>query len=81
MLFRSVLAVAVDDPEYNAVREASELPMHRLATLRRFFQDYKTLEQKAVEVDEIQPAMFACPIIECALERYSTVRRRGFHPH
>jgi inorganic pyrophosphatase len=73
-----VLAVAVDDPEYNALREANELPAHRLTMLRRFFQDYKTLEGKAVEVDEFQPAAEALPIIEGALHRYSEHRRRGF---
>ena len=46
--------------------------------LRRFFQDYKQLEGKAVEVDDIQPAKAAFPIIEDALSRYSRQRRRGF---
>ena len=46
--------------------------------LRRFFQDYKQLEGKAVEVDEIEPAKHAFPIIEDALLRYSRQRRRGF---
>lgn len=73
-----ILAVAINDPEFNGFREASELPPHRLALLRRFFQDYKTLEGKAVEVDEFQPAQTAHPIIEDALERYSAHRRRGF---
>src|ERR1700738_4275616 len=61
-----VLAVAVDDPEYNGFREATELPAHRLNMLRRFFQDYKTLEGKAVEVDDFQPAADALPIVEAA---------------
>jgi inorganic pyrophosphatase len=73
-----ILAVAINDPEFNGFREAGELPPHRLALLRRFFQDYKTLEGKAVEVDEFQPAQTAHPIIEDALERYSAHRRRGF---
>jgi inorganic pyrophosphatase len=73
-----ILAVAVDDPEYNQFQEASQLPAHRLAMLRRFFQDYKTLEGKAVEVDAFQPTAAALPIIEAALERYSQKRRRGF---
>ena len=47
--------------------------------LRRFFQDYKYLEGKSVEVDEIQPASNAFPIIEDALQRYSRERRKGFH--
>ena len=73
-----ILSVAVDDPEYNGFREAVELPPHRLMMLRRFFQDYKQLEGKAVEVDEIQPAEAALPIIQDALERYTAKRRRGF---
>jgi len=54
------------------------MPPHRLTMLRRFFQDYKQLEGKAVEVDEILPAKTAYPIIEDALSRYSRQRRRGF---
>jgi inorganic pyrophosphatase len=73
-----VLAVAEDDPEYNGFEEAAALPAHRLTMLRRFFQDYKTLEGKAVEVDEFQPVAAALPVIEDALARYSSQRRRGF---
>jgi inorganic pyrophosphatase len=73
-----ILAVAIDDPEYNSFQDAAELPAHRLSMLRRFFQDYKTLEGKAVEVDEFQPAQAALPVIEDALQRYSAQRRRGF---
>lgn len=73
-----ILAVALGDPEYQAFQEASELPAHRLAMLRRFFQDYKQLEGKTVEVDEFLPAAAALPVIEDALARYSQHRRRGF---
>jgi inorganic pyrophosphatase len=74
-----ILAVAVEDPEFNGFHEARELPPHRLMMLRRFFQDYKQLEGKAVEVDEIQPAGSVVTVIEDALQRYSSQRRRGFH--
>jgi inorganic pyrophosphatase len=74
-----ILAVAVSDPEFASFREAAELPPHRLTMLRRFFQDYKLLEGKSVEVDQIQPAASALPIIEDALQSYSQHRRRGFH--
>src|SRR5437763_9009669 len=73
-----ILAVAVDAPEYNGFREAAELPAHRLTMLRRFFQDYKMLEGKAVEVDELQPLAASLPVIEDARTRYSAHRRRGF---
>ena len=73
-----ILAVAVHDPEFNAFKEASELPPHRLNMLRRFFQDYKTLEGKAVEVDDFTPVEFTCSVIQDSLQRYSEHRRRGF---
>lgn len=73
-----ILAVARDDPEYNSFTEATELPLHRLNQLRRFFQDYKTLEGKSVEVNTIQSAETALPIIEESLQAYSTKRRGGF---
>ncbi len=47
--------------------------------LRRFFQDYKQLEGKSVEVDEIQASEVALPVIEDSLQRYSQHRRKGFH--
>ena len=72
-----IIGVATEDPEFTSFREASEMPPHRLMMLRRFFQDYKQLEGKAVEVDEIQPAA-AYPIIEDALRCYSEQRCRGF---
>ena len=73
-----IIAVATEDPEYNSYRDAGEMPPHRAQMLRRFFQDYKSLEGKAVEVDAIQPAPEAYPVIEDALSRYSRERRRGF---
>ncbi len=73
-----VIAIATDDPEYNHYHEATEMPPHKLAQLRRFFVDYKQLEGKSVEVDEIQPAAAAYQVIEDSLQRYSLARRKGF---
>ncbi len=73
-----IIAVAIHDPEFDSYKEASEMPEHRLNMLRRFFLDYKQLEGKAVEVDEIQASQHALPVIEDALARYSQQRRKGF---
>jgi len=75
-----IISVATEDPEFNTYFEAADMPPHRLVMLRRFFQDYKQLEGKAVEVDEILPASEAYPVILDALSRYSEQRRKGFHP-
>ena len=74
-----IIAVATDDPEFSAYREAHELPQHRLLMIRRFFQDYKQLEGKVVEVDAIEPVEKAYPVIESALQHYSHKRRAGFN--
>ena len=73
-----IIAVASNEPEFSVYKEAAEMPPHRLTMLRRFFQDYKQLEGKAVEVDDILPSKMAFPIIEDALSRYSKQRRRAF---
>ena len=75
-----IIAVATGDPEYSAYHQATELPAHRLRVLRRFFQDYKQLEGKMVEVEDISAVEGAYPVIEDALHRYSQRRRRGFGP-
>jgi inorganic pyrophosphatase len=76
-----IIAIATKDPEFNSYTEAAEMPPHRMLMLRRFFQDYKLLEGKAVEVNEIQSAAEAYPVISDALHRYSEQRRKGFASH
>jgi inorganic pyrophosphatase len=71
-----IIAVAVADPEFNSYHEADELPSHQMATVRRFFQDYKQLEGKIVEVDQIQHADEAYPVIENARAAY----KKKFRP-
>lgn len=71
-----VIAVATNDPEFSSYVEANELPPHRLLVLRRFFQDYKQLEGKQVQVDDIRPAYAAVNVIEKSLARYVEHRER-----
>jgi inorganic pyrophosphatase len=54
-----IIAVATNDPEFSEYLEARDLPNHRLLVLRRFFQDYKQLEGKQVQVEDIKPAYAA----------------------
>lgn len=69
-----IVAVAVDDPEFRDYRSVSELPPHRAQELRRFFLDYKALENKKVDVDEIQGPQDAARTIREAVAMYADRR-------
>ncbi len=73
-----IIAVAIEDPEYNHYTDVAQLPPHRVKQIRRFFEDYKIMENKAVAVDDIELAEASYPVIEDALARYSRHRRGGF---
>ncbi|MEL6739365.1 MAG: inorganic diphosphatase [Planctomycetota bacterium] len=72
-----IVAVLQNDPEYADYHKASDFPRHTFKMLKRFFEDYKMLEGKDVEVDEIMPAEAADAIVEDCMRRYSDARRSG----
>jgi inorganic pyrophosphatase len=65
-----VIAIHLDDPDYRDYTHVRELPPHVLMLLKRFFADYKVLEDKSVEVDEIQGPYEACKIIRTSMASY-----------
>ena len=69
-----IISVATNDPEFSSYLEARDLPQHRLLVVKRFFQDYKQLEGKQVQVEDIKPAYAAVAVIEKALARYKAMR-------
>jgi inorganic pyrophosphatase len=76
-LDHKLIAVPLGDPEYHSCNDVHELPPHRLAVLKRFFEDYKILENKAVIVDDILSAAEALPVIAESLATYKTWRGGG----
>jgi inorganic pyrophosphatase len=67
-----IIAVHVDDPEYADYRDISQLPPHRLRELERFFLDYKVLENKAVNVEQMRGHREAVQVIRAAVDLYRT---------
>ena len=65
-----VVAVSVNDPAFNHYRSHRELPRHVLTQIRRFFQDYKVLEQKDVIVDELEDVAQALVVMHEAVAMY-----------
>lgn len=72
-----IIAVLVQDPIYGERYKPTDFPQHMMKMLKRFFEDYKTLEGKEVAVDHVQPADVAHRIIEESLARYYKARQRG----
>jgi inorganic pyrophosphatase len=67
-----IIAVHVDDPEYAHYRDSAELPPHRLKEIQRFFLDYKVLENKAVDVEDIRGRSDAERVIRDAVRLYDS---------
>ncbi len=65
-----IVAVAIDDPAVSHYTKATQLPPHRLLELRRFFQDYKVLEGKFSEVEELYDSERALAVIAEAQAGY-----------
>jgi inorganic pyrophosphatase len=65
-----VIGVLTRDPAYSEVIDLADLPPHILRELRRFFEEYKILENKEVQVDEFRDAEQARAIIRESIELY-----------
>lgn len=65
-----LVMVHVNDPAYKDYHDVSQLPRHVLMELEQFFKDYKTLEHKEVEVDQIQGRLESIRALRAAVELY-----------
>lgn len=65
-----IIAVAANDMSFNHVKDISDLPVHWLKELRSFFEDYKKLENKTVEVQDFQNREVAMEVVTQAIKDY-----------
>jgi inorganic pyrophosphatase len=66
-----IIAVASNDPAVNHIKNIDELPAHFFAVLKNYFEQYKVLENKKVEIDEFQDKNTAYKVIEEAIQLYA----------
>ncbi len=72
-----IIAVATKDPSVNHISSVSDLPPHFINELRNYFEQYKVLENKKVEIDNFQDAATAYRIIEEAISYYKENFRKA----
>ncbi len=70
-----IIAVAENDMSVNHIEDINELPEHFFRELKNFFEDYKKLENKTVEVEEFQNATVAKQIVLKSFEDYKTMMK------
>ncbi len=71
-----IIAVANHDPSINYINNIEELPKHFFSELRHFFEEYKTLENKSVKVEEFGDKTQALHIIETAIQLYNDTYKK-----
>ncbi|HEX6333288.1 MAG TPA: inorganic diphosphatase [Flavisolibacter sp.] len=65
-----IIAVAAKDPSVNHITSIEALPRHFITELRNYFEQYKVLENKQVQIEEFQDHEAAFRIITEAIELY-----------
>ena len=67
-----IIAVATKDPTVNHISDINELPPHFFAVLKNYFEQYKVLENKVVEIDEFQDKETAYKVINQSISFYKS---------
>ncbi|WP_207424926.1 inorganic diphosphatase [Desertivirga brevis] len=65
-----IIAVAKNDMSVNYIEDLEDLPPHAMKEIVRFFKDYKALENKTVNVEQLKGREFAYQIIRESIELY-----------
>jgi len=65
-----IVAVSVRDPAFADYIDKAQLPSHVLRQVKRFFEDYKVLENKRVVVEDFLGQSDALAIVRDALDLY-----------
>lgn len=65
-----IIGVHVHDPAFAEITDLAQLPRHQFTEMKRFFEDYKVLENKAVKVEEFSGHERAIEVVREAIALY-----------
>lgn len=65
-----IIAVAANDMSVNHMNDITDLPEHFFNELKNFFEDYKKLENKTVEIEEFQNREIALQVVRQSMIDY-----------
>jgi inorganic pyrophosphatase len=72
-----IIAVAEEDPSVSHIDNVKDLPEHLISELRHFFENYKTLENKKVVINEFLPKEQAYDVINASIRYYEKTMKKG----
>lgn len=71
-----IIAVAEEDPSVSHIADVKDLPGHLLSELRHFFENYKTLENKKVVINEFLSREEAFKVIDASVRLYEKMIKK-----
>jgi inorganic pyrophosphatase len=71
-----IIAVAEQDPSVSHINTVEDLPAYLLSELRHFFENYKTLENKKVVINEFLSRGEAFNVINTSLGHYQKMIKK-----
>lgn len=74
-----IIAVHVNDPQYSHIKSLKDVSPALVSEIRHFFENYKTLEQKMVQIDHLFDEKVAIDTIKAALACYQQYIRQEVH--
>ena len=72
-----IIAVAEQDPSVSGIENVEDLPPHLISELRHFFENYKTLENKKVVINDFLSKEMAFGVIEACAKNYQERIRKS----
>jgi inorganic pyrophosphatase len=65
-----IIAVPAEDPRFDEVQDIADLPAHTAKEIKHFFETYKMIQKKIVEIRAVDGKAKALEVVKEAIELY-----------